>query len=121
MTIGEGGASTISVVRLDDPLAPPVFEQTLPTGGGHGLRWSPDGNRLRFRAPGPGGRAEPWLWETSLSDGPPRPLWPGWEGAWTPDGRRFVFERFMPRALRSDIYAASERHWLPWTHRKRCS
>jgi Tol biopolymer transport system component/DNA-binding winged helix-turn-helix (wHTH) protein len=61
------------------------------------LRWSPDGNVLRFTAVD---QLSHSLWEVP-ADGslPPHQLFPGWHhpsneccGNWTPDGRYFVFK-----------------------------
>ena len=51
----------------------------------HFPSWSPDGQRIRFQANGPGGSA-PWIWEVSAAGGTPRALWPGEMGRWTGDG-----------------------------------
>ena len=104
LTIYEGTRSRIVVVRLDDPLAPPLVEFRLPQGGGGHDSWSPDGRRLRFTAgPPEGGQTGPWVWEASVTGEAPRPLWPGLGGDWSPDGRHFVLER--PSWVRSDVWA----------------
>jgi serine/threonine protein kinase len=64
------------------------------------VRWSPDGRKLRFSVSGSGTNdTASTLWEVSVDDGQMRPLFPGWDplwytccGAWTPDGRYFVFQ-----------------------------
>jgi serine/threonine protein kinase/Tol biopolymer transport system component len=64
------------------------------------VRWSPDGRKLRFSVSGSGTNdTASTLWEVSVDDGRMRPLLPGWDpswytccGAWTPDGRYFVFQ-----------------------------
>jgi Tol biopolymer transport system component len=64
------------------------------------VRWSPDGRKLRFSVSGSGTNdTASTLWEVSVDDGQMRPLLPGWDpswytccGAWTPDGRYFVFQ-----------------------------
>ena len=61
------------------------------------LRWSPDGNRLRFTVQDPKTHAGS-LWEVAADGRGLHPLLPGWSpgaeccGSWTPDGRYFVFE-----------------------------
>jgi Tol biopolymer transport system component len=117
LTIAEGTESRIVVVRLDDPLAPPLVELRLPQGGGFRTGWSPDGRRLRFTSgPPEGGQQGPWVWEASLKGEAPRPLWPGWGGDWSPDGRHFVWQRPTPLGVRLDVWAVPEgRTRLPWT------
>ena len=64
------------------------------------VRWSPDGRNLRFSVSGSGTNdTASALWEVSVDDGQMRPVLPGWDplwytccGAWTPDGRYFVFQ-----------------------------
>lgn len=71
---------------------------TISGRGMHGLRWSPDGTKLRFtlweRSP-----TTPSIWEVSSEGKNPHPLLPGWHtppnedaGAWTADGRYFIFQ-----------------------------
>jgi len=62
------------------------------------LRWSPDGNRLRFTVQDPKTDAGS-LWEVAADGSGLHPLLPDWSrpgaeccGSWTPDGRYFVFE-----------------------------
>ena len=64
-------------------------------------RWSPDGSRLRFSLATTVSNAttSTSLWEVSAGGGKPRRLLASWNnppseccGAWTPDGRYFVFE-----------------------------
>ena len=111
---GQGAQTRILICGLDDPNAPPLAQLKLPRSGGWWARWSPDGERLRFSAPGPPGHEpESWVWETSRTAEAPRPLWPGSGGDWSPDGRYFVFQRGNPLALWSDVYAVHERRWLP--------
>ena len=64
---------------------------TVPLGVGV-TRWAPDGRRLRFTSAGPPGHErEQWIWETSIAGEIPRPLWRGHSGAWTQDGRYFIY------------------------------
>jgi len=112
LTVYEG---TQSRIVFGDPAVPPVAEVRLPRGGGSWMRWSPDGKRLRFTAPGPAEDAVDWVWETSSAAEAPRPLWPGSGGGWIADGRHFVFSRRAVPAPRSDIHVVREGRWLPWT------
>lgn len=75
---------------------------------GYGLKWAPDGRRLRFTSRGPGDTQEAWIWETSVTGGTPTPLWPGYLGHWTGDGRRYVFGRA------GDLWVVTAPRWLPW-------
>jgi serine/threonine protein kinase/Tol biopolymer transport system component len=55
-------------------------------------RWAPDGRRIRYTVSTPETRT---IWEASLDGAAPRVVLPGWFaacGAWTLDGRHFVFE-----------------------------
>jgi Tol biopolymer transport system component len=115
LTIHEGTRSRIVVVSLDDPLAPPLVELRLPPGG-NWTCWSPDGRGLRFTAgPPEGGQEGPWVWEASLTGEAPRPLWPGWGGDWSPEGRHFVLQRPTTLGARNDVWAVHEGRMLPWT------
>jgi Tol biopolymer transport system component len=85
------------------------------------IRWSPDGTRLRFSAPGEGNR--PWIWETAVEKPAPRALWPGRQGEWVEDRRLYVFRRsggaggfgLAMSASGSDLFAVPEPRW-PWEH-----
>jgi serine/threonine protein kinase/dipeptidyl aminopeptidase/acylaminoacyl peptidase len=62
------------------------------------VRWSPDGNRLRFTVQDPKTHAGS-LWEVAADGTKLHPILPGWSnpgaeccGSWTTDGRYFVFE-----------------------------
>ena len=75
--------------------------------------WSPDGRRIRFTA-GEEQRHSQALWEVSVEEGRPHPLFPRLKdpsddccGKWTSDGRYFIFARLgqiwalaEPRGLR---------------------
>ena len=83
------------------------------------IRWSPDGARLRFSAPGEDRR--PWIWETTIDEPSPRPLWEGQQGEWVEEGRFYVFRRaggapgfgLTMSASGSDLFAVAEPRW-PW-------
>lgn len=80
------------------------------------VRWSPDGNKLRFTvADAKTGSLS--LWEARVDGTDFHPLLPGWNnppseccGSWTPDGRYFVFR--STRHGRSDIWAMREKGTL---------
>lgn len=62
------------------------------------LRWSPDGERLRFTVLNPES-GSPALWEYTSSSRQVHPLLQGWGlpsaeccGSWTPDGKSYVFQ-----------------------------
>jgi Tol biopolymer transport system component/DNA-binding winged helix-turn-helix (wHTH) protein len=78
-----------------------------------GLRFSPDGRRLRFELAdfGTGSSA---IWEIARNGSGLRPVFPGWTkvpheccGSWTPDGRYFVFQSF--REGRKSLWAMAEK------------
>ena len=55
-------------------------------------RWSPDGRRIRYTVSTPETRT---IWEATVDGAVPRVVLPGWFaacGAWTLDGRHYVFE-----------------------------
>jgi eukaryotic-like serine/threonine-protein kinase len=74
------------------------------------VRWSPDGTRLRFSAPGPAGVAESWIWEMRADGSSLHRLWRGHWGNWTGDGRYYVFDRPPTH----DLLAVEESWWTPW-------
>ena len=86
-------------------------------GGIHGLRFSPDGERIRFTNWDPKNGSES-LWELNRDGSSLRPLLPGWNkspqeccGNWTPDGKYFLFQSF--RAGRFNLWVLPERaHWF---------
>ena len=78
--------------------------------GAFRARWAPDGRRFRMTVHGV---AESRIWEWPVEGGPPRPLWPGTGGAWTADGRHFVFERERGGKDQSDIFVRHESRWPP--------
>jgi hypothetical protein len=122
LRVFEQAGSRILFVRLDDPSAHPYAELRLPERGVGVfslLRWSPDGESLRFGAPGPEGHGtEPWVWETSAAGDALRPLWRGRGGTWTAAGDRFVFERSNDLVSRSDLFIIDEGWQMPWTDRR---
>ena len=77
------------------------------------LRWSPDGNRIRFGSFDR--RASEWWWLELPSDGgsPPKRVGRGERGTWSADGERFAFGQWGAPARpagvtgpRFDLYAA---------------
>jgi serine/threonine protein kinase/Tol biopolymer transport system component len=84
------------------------------------IRWSPDGNLLRFTVTDPQTKATS-LWEVRSDGSGLRALLTGWNdppaeccGAWTHDGKYFVFQ--STHNFRSDIWAIQEK---PGLFRKR--
>ncbi len=101
---GRDGSSVRQVVVADGDVVMP--------------RWSPDGSRLRYTV---NKLNERTLWDVSADGSGARVLLPGWRaacGAWTPDGRHFVFEADCDGAY--GLWALDERrHWWerarePW-------
>jgi Tol biopolymer transport system component/DNA-binding winged helix-turn-helix (wHTH) protein len=86
-------------------------------GAVFGLRFSPDGRKIRFTVSDPA-NSSPSIWEIARDGSGLRPLLPGWNsfpqeccGSWTPDGRYFVFQSF--REGRNNIWALPEKSsWL---------
>jgi len=79
------------------------------------LRWSPDGERLRFTLRDPK-RQTVELWEVRADGSHLHPLLPGWSqpaseccGSWTPDGNEFVFQ--SSHGGHDNIWALRERPW----------
>jgi Tol biopolymer transport system component/DNA-binding winged helix-turn-helix (wHTH) protein len=79
------------------------------------LRWSPDGQHLRFTLRDPK-RQTTGLWEVNADGGNPHPLLSGWSlpaseccGSWTSDGEDFVFQSWHNG--HNDIWALRERPW----------
>jgi len=88
---------------------------TLP-GGASWLRWSPDGNRLRFTMNDPKTNSYS-LWEAAADGSHLHQLLSGWStppaeccGNWTPDGRYFVFQ--ATRNGRTHIWAIQDKTGL---------
>ena len=80
------------------------------------IRWSPDGNKLRFTVSDPKTGSQS-LWEAGADGTGPHPLLPGWNnppseccGNWTPDGRYFVFQ--STHRGRSDVWAIRDKRTL---------
>lgn len=76
-----------------------------------GLRFSPDGRKLRFELVEPTNGSSS-IWEMASDGTGLRPLLPGWSGDpreccgnWTPDGKYFLFQSF--RNGRNSIWALS--------------
>jgi len=85
-------------------------------GFSNGIRWSPDGARLRFTLYNPQGNSNS-LWEISAEGSNPHPLLPGWAdtsqaccGQWTPNGKFFVFQ--SDRGGSDNIWVLSEKAGL---------
>ncbi len=79
------------------------------------LRWSPDGQRLRFTLRDLS-RQTSELWEVRADGSHLHPLLSGWSqpaseccGSWTPDGEQFVFQ--SSHSGHNDIWALRERPW----------
>jgi Tol biopolymer transport system component/DNA-binding winged helix-turn-helix (wHTH) protein len=81
------------------------------------LRWSPDGQRLRFTLRDPK-RQTTELWEVAADGTNAHPLLPDWSkpaseccGSWTADGRNFIFQSWHNGDRHSDIWALREHPW----------
>jgi Tol biopolymer transport system component/predicted Ser/Thr protein kinase len=86
------------------------------TGTPSWIRWSPDGNKLRFTVSDAKTGSES-LWEARVDGTNLHPVLPGWNnppaeccGSWTPDGRHFVFQ--STHHGRWDIWAMREKGTL---------
>jgi len=93
---GENGC--IFVARSDGSESRTIVPPNPAIPSATWVRWSPDGNRLRFTVQDPKTHAGS-LWEVTADGTKLHPLLPGWSrfgaeccGSWTPDGRYFVFE-----------------------------
>ncbi len=81
------------------------------------MRFSPDGQRLRFAVTEPG-TATQFLWEMKRDGSGLHPLLPGWNqsssqccGNWTRDGKYYVFQSWTRG--KSDVWALPEKpHWF---------
>ncbi|MGP8271282.1 MAG: winged helix-turn-helix domain-containing protein [Terracidiphilus sp.] len=80
------------------------------------LRWSPDGQHLRFTLRDPKNQTSE-LWEVAANGSNPHPLFPGWSrpateccGSWTSDGNYFVFQSWHNG--RSEIWVTREHPWF---------
>lgn len=90
---------------------------TTVSGWVFGLRFSPDGHKLRFSIHDLKNDSES-LWELNRDGSGLHPLLPGWNdspqeccGNWTPDGKYFLFQSF--RAGRFNLWVLPERtHWF---------
>ena len=87
------------------------------------LRWSPDGQRLRFTLRDPKSQTAE-LWEVAADGSNPRPLFPGWSqpaseccGSWTPDGENFVFQ--SSHSGHNEIWVQREHPWYRADHAPR--
>ena len=105
----------LEVVGSND--SAPYKLATLP-GQAFWLRWSPDGQRLRFTLRVPKtGTSE--LWEMTADGRNLHPLLPGWSrpasdccGSWTSDGKYYVFQ--SSHNGRHNIWALPQRTWSAW-------
>jgi Tol biopolymer transport system component/DNA-binding winged helix-turn-helix (wHTH) protein len=87
------------------------------SGQVHGLRFCPDGHRLRFTVADLKTDSTS-LWELNRDGSGLHPLLPGWNqppqehgGNWTSDGKYFLFQSF--RAGRNNLWVLPERaHWF---------
>ena len=112
---GQGAQTRILICGLDDPHAPPLAQLQLPRSGGWWARWSPDGERLRFNAPGPPGHEPESL---GVGDVPHRrsasSAVAGVRAATgPPTDATSCSNGGIALALWSDVYAVHERRWLP--------
>ena len=85
-----------------------------------GIRFSPEGKRIRFTVDNAAG-STPSLWEIRLGGKDAHPLLPGWHnpsveccGDWTPDGRYFLFVSFA--GFRWNLWALQEQGGLLHHH-----
>ena len=83
----------------------------------YGLRFSPDGGRLRFFIVDER-NASSSIWEIARNGSGLRPLLPGWNssaleccGTWTPDGRYYLFD--SSRGGRDSLWALAEKSSWP--------
>ena len=109
-------ASGNDLVRLWAPTAAIRIKLLTTRGLAFWLRWSPDGQRLRFTLRDPK-RQTSELWEVAADGSNPHPLLPGWSqpaseccGSWTPDGENFVFQ--SAHSGHSEIWAAPRAPWF---------
>ena len=91
-----------------------THSQKLATANGYPfrVRFSPDGNRLRFSVLDRNSASDS-LWEVATDGRGLQPLIPNWHqdpgeccGVWTPDGKYFLFTAF--RSGRNEVWALSE-------------
>lgn len=78
------------------------------------LNFSPDGRRIRFTIANDQDNTRA-LWEIAADGSNPHPLLPGWHnppreccGAWTPDGRYFVFQSSSTSTSTTDLFALTD-------------
>jgi Tol biopolymer transport system component len=118
-----GRPSQLGVARADGTEPKILFEAQAPALSL--VAWSPDSRRLRFTAQGTDA-TEFSLFEIEATGGTPRRLFPGFGGAWSQDGRTFVFTNGGASTGwgyaagggaegRVNLFAASEPPgWRPW-------
>ena len=93
-----------------------VHKLSTASGRVFNLRFSPDGQRIRFDVNDT--KTGSWsIWEINRDGSHQHPLLAGWNvvpqeccGRWTPDGRYFVFESFQHGA--NNLWALPEKHTL---------
>ena len=102
----------LTAMRADGSHAQPL---ATTQGLAFWLRWSPDGQRLRYTLRDPV-RQTTSLWEMAADGSHAHPLLEGWNqpsleccGSWTGDGRYFVFQ--SSHNGRHEIWARRERPW----------
>jgi TolB protein len=73
-----------------------THREGIDVGAGYG-RWSPDGTRIVYQAPGPQRDDPPRLYWMSVDGGEPQALTTGAMADWSPDGRWIAFHREASR------------------------
>jgi Tol biopolymer transport system component/DNA-binding winged helix-turn-helix (wHTH) protein len=93
------------------------------SGSAGGFSWRPDGSVFRFTVSD--GKGNFSLWQAAASDQTPHPLLPGWGepseeccGAWTPDGRNYVFAAFRNGLEWADLWVLPESEGLLWRRKR---
>jgi hypothetical protein len=113
-----GPPSRLGVAHGDGSNPSVLFESKDPLTW---VRWSPDGERLRFGLR-EADTLQNWILEMPAAGGTPRRLFQGFDGDWSPDGRAFFFgdargwAGWVPGGeSRSSLFVALEPpKWKPW-------
>lgn len=107
-------ASGNQLTEMDEDGSDPHLLLTTP-GLAFWLRWSPDGQRLRYTVRDPKKQTSE-LWEANSDGSHAHPLLPGWSkpageccGSWTPDGENYVFQ--SSHSGHSEIWLLREKPW----------